>query len=43
MRKQQQANFWASKAVEEQAKAKKSEPLKEESAVKMTALLSRNP
>ena len=31
--KQQQAN-WASKAVEEQAKAKKSEPLKEESAVK---------
>ncbi|HHF0415822.1 TPA: ABC transporter ATP-binding protein [Haemophilus influenzae] len=32
--KQQQANFWASKAVEEQAKAKKSEPLKEESAVK---------
>ncbi|HHF6601390.1 TPA: ABC transporter ATP-binding protein [Haemophilus influenzae] len=32
--KQQQANFWASKAVEEQAKAKKTEPLKEESAVK---------
>ena len=32
--KQQQANFWASKAVEEQAKAKKSEPLKEKSAVK---------
>ncbi len=32
--KQQQANFWASKAVEEQVKAKKSEPLKEESAVK---------
>ena len=32
--KQQQANFWASKATEEQAKAKKSEPLKEESAVK---------
>ena len=32
--KQQQANFWGSKAVEEQAKAKKSEPLKEESAVK---------
>ena len=32
--KQQQANFWASKAVEEQAKAKKSEPLKEESEVK---------
>ncbi|WP_118855026.1 ABC transporter ATP-binding protein [Haemophilus haemolyticus] len=32
--KQQQANFWASKAAEEQAKAKKSEPLKEESAVK---------
>ncbi|HHF5317324.1 TPA: ABC transporter ATP-binding protein [Haemophilus influenzae] len=32
--KQQQANFWASKAVEEQDKAKKSEPLKEESAVK---------
>ena len=32
--KQQQANFWASKVVEEQAKAKKSEPLKEESAVK---------
>ena len=32
--KQQQANFWASKAVEEQAKAKKFEPLKEESAVK---------
>lgn len=31
--KQQQANFWASKAVEEQAKAKKTEPLKEESAV----------
>ena len=32
--KQQQANFWASKATEEQAKAKKTEPLKEESAVK---------
>ena len=32
--KQQQANFWASKAVEEQAKAKKTEPLKEESTVK---------
>ena len=32
--KQQQANFWASKAVEEQAKVKKSEPPKEESAVK---------
>ena len=32
--KQQQANFWARKAVEEQAKAKKTEPLKEESAVK---------
>lgn len=32
--KQQQANFWASKAAEEQAKAKKTEPLKEESAVK---------
>jgi len=32
--KQQQANFWASKAVEEQAKAKKSESLKEESVVK---------
>ncbi|HHF5160653.1 TPA: ABC transporter ATP-binding protein [Haemophilus influenzae] len=32
--KQQQANFWASKAVEEHAKAKKTEPLKEESAVK---------
>lgn len=32
--KQQQANFWASKVVEEQAKAKKTEPLKEESAVK---------
>ncbi|MCK8883528.1 ABC transporter ATP-binding protein [Haemophilus influenzae] len=32
--KQQQANFWASKAVEEQAKAKKTESLKEESAVK---------
>lgn len=32
--KQQQANFWASKAVEEQAKAKKTEPPKEESAVK---------
>ena len=32
--KQQQANFWASKDVEEQAKAKKTEPLKEESAVK---------
>ena len=32
--KQQQANFWASKSVEEQAKAKKTEALKEESAVK---------
>ena len=32
--KQQQANFWASKVAEEQAKAKKTEPLKEESAVK---------
>ncbi|WP_118845261.1 ABC transporter ATP-binding protein [Haemophilus haemolyticus] len=32
--KQQQANFWASKAVEEQAKAKKSELLKEENTVK---------
>lgn len=32
--KQQQDNFWASKAEEEQAKAKKTEPLKEESAVK---------
>ena len=32
--KQQQANFWTSKAVEEQAKAKKTEALKEESAVK---------
>ena len=32
--KQQQANFWASKAVEEQAKAKKTEELKEESTVK---------
>ena len=32
--KQQQANFWASKAVEEQAKAKKIEPLKEENTVK---------
>ena len=32
--KQQQANFWASKAVEEQAKTKKTEALKEESAVK---------
>ena len=32
--KQQQANFWASKVVEEQAKAKKTEPLKEESSVK---------
>lgn len=32
--KQQQANFWASKAVDEQAKAKKTEALKEESAVK---------
>ena len=32
--KQQQANFWASKAVEEQAKAKKTELLKEESTVK---------
>ena len=32
--KQQQANFWASKAVEEQAKAKKTEAQKEESAVK---------
>nr|WP_282706627.1 ABC transporter ATP-binding protein [Haemophilus influenzae] len=32
--KQQQTNFWASKAVEEQAKAKKTESLKEENAVK---------
>lgn len=32
--KQQQANFWASKAAEEQAKAKKTEVQKEESAVK---------
>ena len=32
--KQQQANFWTSKAVEEQAKAKKTEALKEESTVK---------
>ncbi|UJZ89523.1 ABC transporter ATP-binding protein [Haemophilus seminalis] len=32
--KQQQANFWASKAVEEQAKARKTEPLKEENSVK---------
>lgn len=32
--KQQQANFWASKAEEEQAKAKKTEALKEESTVK---------
>ena len=32
--KQQQANFWTSKAVEEQAKAKKTETLKEESTVK---------
>ncbi|TDN42700.1 ABC transporter ATP-binding protein [Haemophilus haemolyticus] len=32
--KQQQANFWASKVAEEQAKAKKTEALKEESAVK---------
>ena len=32
--KQQQANFWASKAVEEQVKAKKTEALKEESTVK---------
>lgn len=32
--KQQQANFWASKTVEEQAKEKKTEALKEESAVK---------
>ena len=32
--KQQQANFWASKAVEEQTKAKKTEALKEESTVK---------
>lgn len=32
--KQQQANFWSSKAVEEQAKAKKTEALKEESTVK---------
>ena len=32
--KQQQANFWASKTVEEQAKAKKTEALKEESTVK---------
>ena len=32
--KQQQANFWASKAEEEQTKAKKTEALKEESTVK---------
>ena len=32
--KQQQANFWASRAVEEQAKTKKTEVQKEESAVK---------
>lgn len=32
--KQQQANFWASKAVEEQAKEKKTEVQKEESVVK---------
>ena len=32
--KQQQANFWASKVAEEQAKAKKTEALKEENAVK---------
>ena len=32
--KQQQANFWASKTVEEQAKEKKTEALKEESAMK---------
>ena len=32
--KQQQANFWASKTVEEQAKAKKTESLKEENTVK---------
>ena len=32
--KQQQANFWATKATEEQAKAKKTEVQKEESAVK---------
>ena len=32
--KQQQANFWASKAVEEQAKARKTELLKEENSVK---------
>jgi len=32
--KQQQANFWASKAAEEQVKAKKNEALKEESVVK---------
>lgn len=32
--KQQQANFWASKAAEEQAKAKKTESRKEENAVK---------
>ncbi|WP_118858701.1 ABC transporter ATP-binding protein [Haemophilus haemolyticus] len=32
--KQQQANFWASKVTEEQAKAKKTEVQKEESAVK---------
>ncbi|HHF5434704.1 ABC transporter ATP-binding protein [Haemophilus influenzae] len=32
--KQQQTNLWASKAVEEQAKAKKTESLKEENAVK---------
>ena len=32
--KQQQANFWATKNAEELAKAKKAEPLKEESVVK---------
>ena len=32
--KQQQANFWASKVAEEQAKARKTEPLKEENSVK---------
>lgn len=32
--KQQQANFWASKSVEEQAKARKTEPLKEENSIK---------
>ncbi|HHF4061261.1 TPA: ABC transporter ATP-binding protein [Haemophilus influenzae] len=32
--KQQQANFWANKATEEQVKAKKTEQLKEESSVK---------